>query len=344
MDSLIKKDGLVGTYAYLDDVTICGMTQQEHDDNLSKFLEAAARRNMSYNEDKCTFSTRSLRILGYVIGDGLIRPDPERLPLRDLPLPTDMKSLRRALGIFANYSHWIYNYSDKIHPLSNTTTFPVTEEAEKAFQQLKENIESSVVKAIDESLPFEVEADASDAAVATVLTQAGRPVAFFSRTLQGPERRHAAVEKQAQAIIESVRHWRHYLTGRHFTIKTNQRSVRFMFDKQHKIKVKNDKILRWTIELSCYDFDIVYRPGRDNITPDIFSRSYCSMTCLDQRSLSTIHDALCHPGVTQLLHFVKSKNLPFSVEDVRRTISSCKVCAECRPNFYQPERAHLIKV
>ncbi|XP_069990544.1 uncharacterized protein [Penaeus vannamei] len=89
--------------------------------------------------------------------------------------------------------------------------------------------------------------------------------------------------------------------------------------------------------------DIIYRPGRENITPDTFSRSYCSMMCHDQRFLSAIHNASYHPGVTRLLHFIRSPNMPYSVEDIRRTVSSCKVCAECRPNFHQPMRAHLIK-
>ena len=60
---------------------------------------------------------------------------------------------------------------------------------------------------------FEVKTDASDFAIAAALNQAGRPVAFFSRTLQGPETRHAAVEKEAQVIIETIRHWKHYPTG-----------------------------------------------------------------------------------------------------------------------------------
>ena len=132
-----------------------------------------------------------------------------------------------------------------------------------------------MVNAIDESIPFEVETDASESAIAATLNQGGRPVAFFSRTLQGSETSHASVEKEARAIIETVRHWRHYLTGKHFILKTDQQAVSYMFNKRKNSEIKNDKIMRWRMELSCFDFDIVYRPGKENIAPDTFSRSYC---------------------------------------------------------------------
>ena len=80
-------------------------------------------------------------------------------------------------------------------------------------------------------MPFEVETDASECAIAVVLIQDGRPVTLFSQTLQGFERNQAALEKEAQAIVEAVRHWRHYLVGRHFSVKTDQRSVSYMLDK-----------------------------------------------------------------------------------------------------------------
>ena len=35
--------------------------------------------------------------------------------------------------------------------------------------------------------------------------------------------------------------------------------------------------------------------------------------------------------------------MPYSVEDVRQLIRSCRVCAECKPRFHRPETTHLIK-
>ena len=69
-------------------------------------------------------------------------------------------------------------------------------------------------------------------------------MAFFSRTLSQSEKHHSAVEKEAYAIVEAIRKWKHFLTGRHFTLVTDQKSVAFMFDTQHRSTIKNNKIMR----------------------------------------------------------------------------------------------------
>ena len=117
----------------------------------------------------------------------------------------------------------------------------MSSEAEQAFEDLKSIIAKAAVSAMDESVPFEVETDAA------TLNQKGRPVVFFSRTLQGSELKHSAIEKEAQAIDESIRHWRQFLTGSHFTLKTDQKSVSYMFNQHHQGKIKNDKITRWRL-------------------------------------------------------------------------------------------------
>ena len=77
---------------------------------------------------------------------------------------------------------------------------------------------------------------------------------------------------------------------------------------------------------------------------DALTRAFCAnITNISKINLTAIHNGLCHPGVTSLLHFVRSKNLPFSTEDVKRECSLCRVCAEIKPNFYKPSTGTLIK-
>ena len=185
MNDFIDNNNLPSTYAYLDNITICGKNQEDHDHNLDLFLKAAEKKNLQFNKSKCVFSTRSIKLLGYLISDGEIRPDPDRMQsLKDLPVPNDSKHLKQVVGLFSYYSKWIRDFSAKIKPLSSNYEFPMPQPAVDAFQVLKGEIEKSVVRSIDENVPFAVETDASNFAVAATLNQGGRPVAFFSRTLQ----------------------------------------------------------------------------------------------------------------------------------------------------------------
>ena len=155
MDNFISEEALKDTFAYLDNITICGRDQAHHDENLSKFMEAAKRRSLVFNEGKCVFSTRTISILGSVVSKGEIKPDPERLkPLQELPAPVDLKSQKRVVGLFSYYSQWIKDFSEKIRPLSQNIVFPLPEEAYRAFNVLKKDIENSVVGAIDETCSF----------------------------------------------------------------------------------------------------------------------------------------------------------------------------------------------
>ncbi|XP_054287700.1 uncharacterized protein LOC129003432 [Macrosteles quadrilineatus] len=108
-----------------------------------------------------------------------------------------------------------------------------------------------------------------------------------------------------------------------------------MFDNKRFGKIKNEKIQRWRLELSCFKYDIVYRPGKENGVADTMSR-LCGTIC-GRPNLNDIHTSLCHPGVTRFYHWIRSKNLPFSLEEVRRTTAQCRICAELKPRFCKYE-------
>ena len=93
MADLITSEKLQGTFAYLDNVTMCEKTQEEHDENFKRFQNVATQRQITYNDAKSVFSTRKLAILGYIVGEGEVRPDPENAynpSCMQLSAPNDM--------------------------------------------------------------------------------------------------------------------------------------------------------------------------------------------------------------------------------------------------------------
>ena len=67
IDDIIKSNGCEGTFGYLDNITVGGATQKDHDKNLSKFLSVAKTHNLTFNEAKCAYSTDTIILLRYEI-------------------------------------------------------------------------------------------------------------------------------------------------------------------------------------------------------------------------------------------------------------------------------------
>ena len=138
MNDFIDKNQLNGTFAYLDNITVCGIDQADHDRNVQCFLDKIKGYSLTLNEDKTIASVTEIRMLGYLISNKNIRPDPERMqPLINLPIPTDQTSLKRALGLFSYYSQWVPKYSDALRPLCSNPSFPLGASAVAAFERIK---------------------------------------------------------------------------------------------------------------------------------------------------------------------------------------------------------------
>ena len=120
------------------------------------------------------------------------------------------------------------------------------------WQQKRKNLKLKHVVLIDVEFPVSFQMDdrprsrdfhglvgTSEHSVAATLSQEGRPVAFFSKTLNKSEKVYPVVEKEPLAIMEAVRRWSHYLYGKCFDLVTDQRALSFMLDKASKGKVKS---------------------------------------------------------------------------------------------------------
>ena len=53
---VIIENKLENTYAYPDNITVGGHNKASHDKNLNNFLQAAAKRNLTFNQSRSVFA------------------------------------------------------------------------------------------------------------------------------------------------------------------------------------------------------------------------------------------------------------------------------------------------
>jgi len=74
IDYIVRENDLKGCSPYLDDITIAGANQVEHDRNLQAFYVAASKGNLTINESKTQLSRAEISLLGYMVGYRSVEP------------------------------------------------------------------------------------------------------------------------------------------------------------------------------------------------------------------------------------------------------------------------------
>ncbi|KAL7726132.1 hypothetical protein ACLKA6_002602 [Drosophila palustris] len=119
LDGVIGPDMEPHAFAYLDDIIVIGSSMKEHAANLREVLRRLREANLRLNKDKCSFFQKSLVYLGHVVSEAGIHTDPEKInAIKELAPPTNVKELRRCLGIASWYRRkWV-----ELVPLRKATT------------------------------------------------------------------------------------------------------------------------------------------------------------------------------------------------------------------------------
>jgi hypothetical protein len=182
--------------------------------------------------------------------------------------------MRGFLILTGHYRKFVKNYRKIATPLTallKKNSFTWTPAAAQDFQTLKMAMCTTLVLALPNfTKTFVLECDASRKGIGVVLMQEGQPLAFTNKQLSERNLGKPIYEKEMLAILHVVDLWRPYLLGQRFQIKTDHQSFKYFLE-QH---ISSQEQQKWVTKLFGYDYEIIYKKGKDNVVADALSRKY----------------------------------------------------------------------
>lgn len=212
---------------YLDDIIIFSKSAEEHLDHLEIVLNKLKSAGITLNEKKCKIMQGKVKYLGYIVENGKVSPDPEKIEaIKNFTLPNTIKELRSFLGVCVFCTEFIPNYAKLVAPLNELLKGETknsirkinwTKEALKAFEAAKEEIAKVTFRFLpDINKPFILITDASNIAYGAVLVQVDnegkeRMVSCFSKKFDKAQCNYSVTDKELLGVVKGMEHFRHYL-------------------------------------------------------------------------------------------------------------------------------------
>jgi hypothetical protein len=260
---------------FFDDILIYSKTWTDHLNHVDQVLRLLSQHHLFLKQSKCSSGASEVEYLGHLVGKDGIRVDPRNIEsMQDWPHPKKLKSLRGFLGLTGYYCKFIKNYGNIAAPLTDLlkkNSFTWTPAAAQAFQTLKTAMCTTPVLALPNfTKTFVLECDASRKGIGAIIMQEGQPLVFTRKKLYEKNLGKPIYEKEMLAILHDVELWRPYLLGQRFQIKTNHQSLKYFLEQC----ISSQEQQKWVTKLFGYDYEIIYKKGKDNVMADALSQKY----------------------------------------------------------------------
>lgn len=282
MENIFKNMDFVSVF--VDDIVVSGRTNQEHLENLEKVLEKLREANLTVKKEKCSFFQDEIEYLGYTLTKQGLKKTKEKVKaIVDAPQPSNVTEVRSFIGLVNYYHKFVPNAAEILSPIYDllkvNNRFVWSGKCQRAFKKIKQIIGSdNCIVHFDPNLPIIVTTDASENGIAGTLSHIidgeERTVACVSRTLQPSERKMSTIMKEALAIYFTVNKFYYYLCNTFFTLKSDHKPLLAIFGEHRGIpQMSANKLMRWAIFLSSFNYKIEYIKGKNNIIADFMSRA-----------------------------------------------------------------------
>ena len=278
---------------YIDDIIIFGKTFSEHNARLRKVFQKLRDAGLKMKPQKCQFLCKEIKYLGHIVSERGIQTDPEKIQaVADWPTPRSADDVKQFIGLASYYRRFITNFAKIAAPLHKLATkgkeFCWSKECEESFCLLKRALVTAPVLSYpcSEGL-FVLDTDASDQAIGGVLSQIvnnqEKVICYGSKVLSKAEKNYCTTRQELLAIVYFLKQFRHYLLGRKFKVRTDQKALTWL----QKFKDPEGQMARWQLQLAEYDFIIEHRAGRSHSNADALSRKPCQQCGLNPEAPST---------------------------------------------------------